>query len=875
MTMTRIWTTCLLLTVWTATFGQFSPPILVKDIRVGGLGSSPDVLSELGRYAYFTADVVGNDTRTLWKTDGTDAGTTVVPLNLTGKLPNYLAVLQNKLYFLNQKNDTMNPRLGVLELYSLDTAGTIQLADVIVNENVSEATLFMLNNQMFASATIVSAKERSSKVYSLTGALGGARALTTSFLANANEDYFESLFFGENALYLVKNGNSVANNQRSVSIERVAAGVRTVLWSASTSLAAAPASVNGIGILKNDFYYTIDSSGLSALCKISANGAITRLRGDIIAGLKGVSDAQQLVFQAVGNSIWRTNGTEAGTLKVSEFGGNLASINNSIYATAVTPVQPTLRAYQILANGTLSSIANFNSGEGFVRFLPIRNRPFAVTMSSTLRNPVKTLYRINANNWEVAGNITGFANAYSVLDTFLLFPANADQFGAANLVGQELYKIGLNISAPPPPPPPTLKADLELKMRADRTDLVAFQHVTFTLTLRNAGGRLTDSIKVKAPIYDNQLIATGQEIASKGDYNFQNQVWNVGQLAAGDSATLQIRTYARSSTPLSRFAQVIAQTGEDADARPNNNRTGTPAEDDEADVQLPFGSRVLPCANDLMAPIFENCPSDVTISTTDTCAVATWAAPIATDNCGAPTVTTTHNSGTCFPVGTTTVTYRARDSAGNQAACRFRVVIERHVTSNVPDIAVNLTANPSVFTRYSTVTFEIMARNNSATPFNNVEIALPFPAGTVNGGNAVASTGIWREWCVGGTQCQSWFINRLDSGQTATLKIPIFVLDVQTPIAATARLVTATPADTIVVNNQSTLVLQPDLNPMIADGRKADLQLVNVIVGSVYPNPTQDILILELNSLIDNEIPISFFNMQGKMMLQIGQRLTK
>jgi hypothetical protein len=139
----------------------------------------------------------------------------------------------------------------------------------------------------------------------------------------------------------------------------------------------------------------------------------------------------------------------------------------------------------------------------------------------------------------------------------------------------------------------------------------------------------------------------------------------------------------------------------------------------------------------------------------------------------------------------------------------------------------------------------------------------------------VASTGIWREWCVGGTQCQSWFINRLDSGQTATLKIPIFVLDVQTPIAATARLVTATPADTIVVNNQSTLVLQPDLNPMIADGRKADLQLVNVIVGSVYPNPTQDILILELNSLIDNEIPISFFNMQGKMMLQIGQRLTK
>jgi Domain of unknown function DUF11/HYR domain len=709
--MTRILMTCLLLTVQAVTFGQFTPPTLVKDIRVGSLGSSPDGLSELGQSAYFTADVAGDGIRTLWKTDGTAVGTTAISFDVKGKLLNYLAVFQNKLYFLVQKNDSLNPRLGALELYALDTTGVIQLADVILKEGVSEATLFMLNNQLFASATIVTPTERSTKVYSVSGSSGGTKQLTTSFLANADEDYFENLFFTNDALYLVKNGNSTLNSQRTVSIERVSAGVRTVLWANSASLATSTAAVNGIGVLNNHFYYTIDSSGLSALCKISVTGNITRLQGGIIASLKGVTDAQQIVFQSIGNSIWRTDGTETGTVKVSEFGGNLASINNSIYLTAITPVLPTLEPYQILANGKLSSIGHFNGGEAFIRFIPMRNRPFAVTMSSTPRNPVKTLYRINTNNWEVAGNMSGFANAYALLDTFLLFAANTDQFGSASLVGEELYKIGLSLSAPPPPPPPS-KADLELKMTVDRTELAAFQHITFKITLRNTGGSLADSIKIKAPIYDGQLIATGQELASKGDYNFVNQVWTVGQLAAGDVATLQIRTYTLSAKPFRRFAQVIAQKGEDADSAPNNNHTGIPAEDDEAVVQLPLDVSISPCANDMMAPIFTHCPSDIMVSTAETCAIAQWIAPVATDNCGAPTITPSHISGNCFPVGTTTVNYLARDSTGNQTACRFRVLVENLATTTNADLGLSITANPTVFTRYSTVNFQITVRNN-------------------------------------------------------------------------------------------------------------------------------------------------------------------
>ena len=58
-------------------------------------------------------------------------------------------------------------------------------------------------------------------------------------------------------------------------------------------------------------------------------------------------------------------------------------------------------------------------------------------------------------------------------------------------------------------------------------------------------------------------------------------------------------------------------------------------------------------------------------STTQT---ATWTEPTATDNTGmTPTVSSSHQPGDSFPVGTTQVTYTFTDQAGNQAQCSFTV----------------------------------------------------------------------------------------------------------------------------------------------------------------------------------------------------------
>ncbi|MGK0188696.1 MAG: sulfatase activating formylglycine-generating enzyme [Verrucomicrobiales bacterium] len=64
--------------------------------------------------------------------------------------------------------------------------------------------------------------------------------------------------------------------------------------------------------------------------------------------------------------------------------------------------------------------------------------------------------------------------------------------------------------------------------------------------------------------------------------------------------------------------------------------------------------------------------------------VVTWNAPSATDNVGVETFESTHKPGDSFPVGVTTVTYTARDAAGNETTASFLVtIIAANTTSDV------------------------------------------------------------------------------------------------------------------------------------------------------------------------------------------------
>ncbi len=95
-------------------------------------------------------------------------------------------------------------------------------------------------------------------------------------------------------------------------------------------------------------------------------------------------------------------------------------------------------------------------------------------------------------------------------------------------------------------------------------------------------------------------------------------------------------------------------------------------------------------------PVTMSCPGPIVVfaNETDCMTAVSWDIPVITDNCGIESFIPTHNPGDLFDQGTTTVTYAAIDSAGNQAFCVFSVEVRdtfAPVVSNCPPNGLMIT----------------------------------------------------------------------------------------------------------------------------------------------------------------------------------------
>jgi hypothetical protein len=136
-----------------------------------------------------------------------------------------------------------------------------------------------------------------------------------------------------------------------------------------------------------------------------------------------------------------------------------------------------------------------------------------------------------------------------------------------------------------------------------------------------------------------------------------------------------------------------------------------------------------PCASDIIAPIIINCPTNISLRTTGSSAIATWAAPTVSDNCtqnitpsqfSSPTAGFV--SGSAFPIGTTTIDYEAKDALNNKSLpCRFNVTVE--ATPLILDkISFNEVA-PKGTLGISEDWIELYNGNDFAVPMDSVYIA--------------------------------------------------------------------------------------------------------------------------------------------------------
>lgn len=164
----------------------------------------------------------------------------------------------------------------------------------------------------------------------------------------------------------------------------------------------------------------------------------------------------------------------------------------------------------------------------------------------------------------------------------------------------------------------------------------------------------------------------------------------------------------------------------------NTTVTYTATDSDNNSATITFVVTV----TDQVAPVISNTPANITVGAdAGNCdAVVNFTMPTVVDNCTGATVSSSHASGSTFPLGTTTITFTATDVASNVSTASFTITVEdnqKPVVSNVP-------ANDTVGACGAVYTYALPQATDNCSAVNVVQTAgLPsgsiFPAGvTVN-----------------------------------------------------------------------------------------------------------------------------------------------
>ncbi|MBS1788129.1 MAG: HYR domain-containing protein [Acidobacteria bacterium] len=186
------------------------------------------------------------------------------------------------------------------------------------------------------------------------------------------------------------------------------------------------------------------------------------------------------------------------------------------------------------------------------------------------------------------------------------------------------------------------------------------------------------------------------------------------------------------------------------------------------------------------------CPINMTVTaTTSTGGVVTYPTPTATNGA---TVTCTPPSGSTFPIGTTTVTCTATNSAGS-AACQFTVTLTPPVGSPMIDCPINMTVTATTSTG-GVVTYPTPTATNGATVTCMPPSGSTFPIGTTTVTCTATNS-------AGSASCQ-FTVTLTPATQPPTITCPINmtvtattstggVVTYPTPTATNGATVTCTP----------------------------------------------------------------------------------
>ncbi|MEZ4913621.1 MAG: SdrD B-like domain-containing protein [Chitinophagales bacterium] len=121
--------------------------------------------------------------------------------------------------------------------------------------------------------------------------------------------------------------------------------------------------------------------------------------------------------------------------------------------------------------------------------------------------------------------------------------------------------------------------DLELQKTASAQEVGIGQQFTYTLTLVNKGPSNATNVTVSDQLPQGVTFVS----ASPSSYNATTGIWNVGSLAAGATAQLDITVTLNVEDEVTNYAQVQSADQPDIDSEPGNN---SDSEDDDDEVTI-------------------------------------------------------------------------------------------------------------------------------------------------------------------------------------------------------------------------------------------------------------------------------------------------
>ncbi len=275
--------------------------------------------------------------------------------------------------------------------------------------------------------------------------------------------------------------------------------------------------------------------------------------------------------------------------------------------------------------------------------------------------------------------------------------------------------------------------DLELTMTSTAQNVTQWGNIGFTATLTNAGTAAASGVTVAFPKPSSVVYVGGNEVVvSKGSFGlFTDQVWTVGTMNPGETATITCNFFILQNAPLTAYAQVSTATPSDNDSTPGNGTAPTPNEDDEA----AFTAGAPGAGPQNQTITFTAIPNKVTTDAPFAIsASATSGLPVSFSIVSGPATI----SGNTITLGGTTGTVTVRATQAGNANWNAATPVERSFTVSAPGLLnQTITFNSLANKTTTSPPFTISATASSGLPVTFTLVSGP----ATLSGNTVTLTG--------------------------------------------------------------------------------------------------------------------------------------